>query len=66
MARIIEFTGTVLTGPDQERHGLWAVDGKLTFQRPGRSPDLVLDGWVLPGLRGRALPHRARARRRRG
>ena len=50
MARIIEFTGTVLTGPDHERTGLWAVDGKLTFHRPGRSPDVVLDGWVVPGF----------------
>ena len=50
MSHIIEFTGTVLTGPDQERTGLWAVDGKLTFHRPHRSPDVVLDGWVLPGF----------------
>jgi imidazolonepropionase-like amidohydrolase len=50
MARIIEFSGTVLTGPDRERHGLWAVDGRLTFQRPTESPDVVLDGWVLPGF----------------
>lgn len=50
MGRIIEFTGTVLTGPDQERTGLWAVDGKLTFHRPDRSPDVVIDGWVLPGF----------------
>jgi imidazolonepropionase-like amidohydrolase len=50
MSHIIEFTGTVLTGPDQERTRLWAVDGRLTFHRPRRSPDVVLDGWVLPGL----------------
>ena len=50
MSGIIGFTGTVLTGPDQERTGLWAVDGTLTFHRPQRSPDLVLDGWVLPGF----------------
>jgi imidazolonepropionase-like amidohydrolase len=50
MAHIIEFTGTVLTGPDQERTGLWAVDGRLTFHRPDRRPDVVLDGWVLPGF----------------
>ena len=50
MSHIIEFTGTVLTGPDQERTGLWAVDGNLTFHRPHRSPDVVLDGWVLPGF----------------
>jgi imidazolonepropionase-like amidohydrolase len=50
MARIIEFSGTVLAGPDQDRHGLWAVDGRLTFDRPLERPDVVLDGWVLPGF----------------
>lgn len=50
MARIIEFSGTVLTAPDQERHGLWAVDGRLTFDRPLERADVVLDGWVLPGF----------------
>ncbi|WP_104136062.1 amidohydrolase family protein [Arthrobacter sp. ZGTC131] len=50
MARIIEFSGTVLTAPDQERHGLWAVDGRLTFERPPEGPDVVLGGWVLPGF----------------
>ena len=65
MARIIEFTGTVLTGPDQERTGLWAVDGKLTFHRPGRSPDLVLDGWVLPGSWTRTATSGSGLRRRR-
>ncbi|MBT2536451.1 amidohydrolase family protein [Arthrobacter sp. ISL-69] len=50
MAGIIEFSGTVLTAPDQERHGLWAVDGRLTFKRPAVPADVVLEGWVLPGL----------------
>jgi len=50
MTRIIEFSGTVLTGPHTERHGLWSVDGLLTFHRPAVAPDLVLDGWVIPGL----------------
>lgn len=50
MSSIIEFSGPVLTAADQARHGLWSVDGRLTFHRPSRSPDLVLDGWVLPGL----------------
>jgi imidazolonepropionase-like amidohydrolase len=50
MRGIIEFSGPVLTGPDQERQGLWAVDGLLTFSRPAAPPDAVLDGWVLPGL----------------
>jgi len=47
---IIEFSGTVLCGPAEERSGLWSVDGRLTFTRPERQPRLVLDGWVLPGL----------------
>lgn len=50
MAEIIEFSGPVLTGPDSERRGLWSVDGKLTFARPGEAPGSILDGWVLPGL----------------
>ncbi|MEE2568523.1 amidohydrolase family protein [Pseudarthrobacter sp. J64] len=50
MIRIIEFSGTVLTGPGSERRRLWSVDGRLTFNRPEDAPDLVLDGWVLPGF----------------
>ena len=50
MAGIIEFSGTVLTGPDEERQGLWSVDGRLTFQRPPAAPDAVIGGWVLPGF----------------
>jgi imidazolonepropionase-like amidohydrolase len=50
MTGIIEFSGPVLTGPTQERRGLWAVDGLLTFHRPAAAPEQVLDGWVIPGL----------------
>ncbi|MBT2531648.1 amidohydrolase family protein [Arthrobacter sp. ISL-48] len=50
MGETIEFSGTVLTGPDQERHGLWSVDGRLTFHRPDVPPDSVVSGWVLPGF----------------
>lgn len=50
MSNIIEFSGPVLTGPGREHRGLWAVDGRLTFRRPRAAPDLVLDGWVIPGL----------------
>ncbi|HYH77324.1 MAG TPA: amidohydrolase, partial [Arthrobacter sp.] len=50
MAGIIEFSGTVLTGPDEERQGLWSVDGRLTFRRPFNTPDAVMGGWVLPGF----------------
>ncbi|MDP5225571.1 MULTISPECIES: amidohydrolase family protein [Arthrobacter] len=47
---LIEFTGPVLLGPDDEALGLWSVDGRLTFRMPPREPDIRLDGWVLPGL----------------
>jgi imidazolonepropionase-like amidohydrolase len=50
MAGIIEFSGMVLTAPGREQRGLWSVDGMLTFRRPARRPDSVLEGWVLPGL----------------
>ena len=50
MAHIIQFTGTVLTGPDSQERGLWSVDGRLTFHRPAGKPDRILDGWVLPGF----------------
>ncbi|AOT04972.1 amidohydrolase family protein [Arthrobacter sp. U41] len=50
MTGIIEFSGPVLTGPEQEHRGLWSVDGLLTFRRPAAAPDLILDGWVIPGL----------------
>lgn len=50
MTSTIEFSGPILTAADQERRALWSVDGLLTFRRPAAAPDLVLDGWVVPGL----------------
>ena len=50
MSRIIEFSGPILTSAEREHRGLWSVDGVLTFRRPAAAPDLVLDGWVIPGL----------------
>lgn len=50
MAGIIHFRGPVLAAPDRVCHGLWSVDGRLTFRRPAAPPDRVLDGWVLPGF----------------
>jgi imidazolonepropionase-like amidohydrolase len=50
MQNIIEFSGPVLVAGDDQRHGLWSVDGRLTFERPAAAPDSVLDGWVLPGF----------------
>ena len=50
MTGIIEFSGPILTGSDTVRHGLWSVDGRLTFHRPADAPERVLNGWVIPGL----------------
>jgi imidazolonepropionase-like amidohydrolase len=50
MPNIIEFSGPVLVSSEEERRGLWSVDGRLTFVRPEPAPDTVLDGWVLPGF----------------
>ncbi|WP_426996109.1 amidohydrolase family protein [Pseudarthrobacter sp. N5] len=50
MAGIIEFSGSILTGPEQEQSGLWSVGGKLTFKKPAGRPDVVLGGWVIPGF----------------
>ncbi|NUT70230.1 amidohydrolase family protein [Pseudarthrobacter sp. C4D7] len=50
MADIIHFRGPVLTAPGKVRQGLWSVDGRLTFSRPAAAPDLMLDGWVMPGF----------------
>ncbi|MDZ4091473.1 MAG: amidohydrolase family protein [Arthrobacter sp.] len=50
MTRIIEFSGPILAGPTTEHRGLWSVDGRLSLHRPAAAPDLVLHGWVIPGL----------------
>lgn len=50
MAGIIKFSGTALVAADQESSGLWSVDGHLTFQAPLEEPDVVIEGWVLPGF----------------
>ncbi|UEL27187.1 amidohydrolase family protein [Pseudarthrobacter sp. L1SW] len=50
MPEIIQFTGTVLTGPDSEARGLWSINGRLTFRQPAKAPDRILAGWVLPGF----------------
>lgn len=50
MTQVLEFSGPVLTGPDTVRHGMWSVDGVLTFNRPRQAPGKTLDGWVLPGF----------------
>ena len=52
MADVLHLTGPVLVGPDDVRSEIWVVDGRVTFDRPGRGGGDVqtLTGWVLPGL----------------
>ena len=52
MPEVLELSGPVLAGVDDERAGAWVVGGRLTFERP-RSPGTeftAIEGWVLPGL----------------
>ncbi|WP_406150178.1 amidohydrolase family protein [Streptomyces sp. NBC_01012] len=51
VAPVLRIKGRVLVGPDEVRDGLWAVDGRITYERPPGADDAVtLTGWVLPGL----------------
>ncbi|MDK1474234.1 amidohydrolase family protein [Streptomyces sp. 549] len=48
---VLHIKGRVLVGPDDVRDELWAVDGRVTFERPPAALGAtVLEGWVLPGL----------------
>ncbi|MGW8380522.1 amidohydrolase family protein [Streptomyces sp. ODS28] len=51
MTNVLRIQGPVLTGPreDDIRDGMWVVDGRVTFERPGEETG-SLEGWVLPGL----------------
>jgi imidazolonepropionase-like amidohydrolase len=46
---VLQLSGPVLVGPEDEVGQAWVVDGRITFSRPA-SVDVVLEGWVLPGL----------------
>ncbi|WP_327119894.1 amidohydrolase family protein [Streptomyces sp. NBC_01341] len=51
VAPVLRIKGRVLVGPDEVRDGLWAVDGRVTYERPPGADDAVtLTGWALPGL----------------
>ncbi|CAM3207346.1 hypothetical protein PSET11_02975 [Arthrobacter ulcerisalmonis] len=50
MRHVVEFSGPILTGPETIRHGLWSVDGVLTFTKPVEDAAQVLPGWVMPGF----------------
>jgi len=47
---VIHLTGTVVVDDEHETGEAWVVGDRLTFQRPGATPDLTLSGVVLPGL----------------
>ncbi|MFD7732703.1 amidohydrolase family protein [Kitasatospora phosalacinea] len=47
---VLHIKGRVLVGPDDVRDELWAVDGRVTFERPAAEPSATLTGWALPGL----------------
>jgi imidazolonepropionase-like amidohydrolase len=47
---VIHLSGAVVVDSDTELTDVWAVDGRLTLERPARDADLRVDGVVLPGL----------------
>ncbi|MCX5413415.1 amidohydrolase family protein [Streptomyces sp. NBC_00059] len=50
-APVLRIKGRVLVGPDEVRDELWAVDGRITYERPpGADGATTLTGWALPGL----------------
>lgn len=50
MRHVVEFSGPILTGPETVRHGMWSVDGVLTFTKPAAEASRVLPGWTMPGF----------------
>jgi imidazolonepropionase-like amidohydrolase len=52
---VVHVRGTVVLDDEREVGELWAVDGRVTFERPPLrgpgAPDVVtLEGWAVPGL----------------
>ncbi|MFC8534885.1 amidohydrolase family protein [Streptomyces sp. NPDC057249] len=48
---MLHVKGRVLVGPDEVRDELWAVGGRITYERPPGADDAVtVTGWALPGL----------------
>ncbi|NEE42304.1 amidohydrolase, partial [Streptomyces sp. SID7982] len=48
---MLRVKGRVLVGPDEVRDELWAVNGRITYERPPGADDAVtVRGWALPGL----------------
>ena len=48
---VVHVRGTVVLDDDREVGELWAVDGRVTFERPTTAADVVtVEGWAVPGL----------------
>ncbi|MFI9650217.1 amidohydrolase family protein [Streptomyces sp. NPDC052040] len=48
---VLHVKGRVLVGPEEVRDELWAVDGRISYDRPSGARDVrTVEGWVLPGL----------------
>ncbi|GAA3369783.1 amidohydrolase family protein [Streptomyces sannanensis] len=48
---VLHVKGRVLVGPEEVRDELWAVDGRITYERPPGTDDApTVFGWALPGL----------------
>jgi imidazolonepropionase-like amidohydrolase len=48
---VLQLDGPVLIAPEAEVGRVWVVEGKVAFERPPATLDVVrLAGWVLPGL----------------
>ncbi|WP_256105367.1 amidohydrolase family protein [Streptomyces sp. ODS05-4] len=51
MSAVLHVTGRVLAGPEDVRDEVWAVDGRITWERPPAGVETVtVRGWALPGL----------------
>ncbi|MFE7135790.1 amidohydrolase family protein [Streptomyces sp. NPDC057638] len=50
---VLHVKGRVLVGPEDVRDELWAVDGRITYERPpapALADAVTVTGWALPGL----------------
>jgi imidazolonepropionase-like amidohydrolase len=52
VASVLELSGPVLVGADEEEPRAWVLGGRVTFERPTAPATEItrIDGWVLPGL----------------
>ncbi|PRH80401.1 amidohydrolase [Streptomyces solincola] len=51
MSAVLHVTGRVLAGREDVRDEVWAVDGRITWERPPAGVETVtVRGWALPGL----------------